>query len=270
MSASSDVRRAAHGPEVGGLGRLGLAAKGGSYVLVALLALQVAFGDEQGGPKDRQGALQAVAREPFGTFLIAALGVGFAAYALWRLVDAIFDRGRDGDDAQGLAKRVGQFARGLLYTALAVLCFSILLGASGESGNENKEAARVMEWPAGRWLVAVLGVGFLAAAGYNALRSATCKFMKDLKKGEMAENEERLYRLVGRFGHAARALVFGLVGFFLVKTAWQYDSKEAIGIDGALRKVASGEHGQVWLGIVAAGLGAYGVFCFVQARYRRV
>ena len=270
MSAGTEVRRAAHGRGVGRLGRAGLAAKGGSYVLVALLALQVAFGDEKGGPKDRQGALQAVAGEPYGSVLVALLALGFAAYAVWRFAEAIFDRGNDGDDAKGVSKRVGQLARGALYAGLAFVCVSILLGARGGSGSENREAARVLEWPAGRWLVAAVGLGVLAAAAFNGYRALTCKFMKDLKQGEMGENEENVYRLVGRIGHAARAVVFGLVGFFLVKTAWQYDPKEAIGIDGALRKLANEEYGPVWLGIVAAGLGAYGLFCLVQARYRRV
>ena len=270
MSAKAEVRQAAHGEGVGWLGRAGLAAKGISYGLVALLALQVAFGDEKSSPKDRQGALQVVAGETYGTVLVVALAIGFAGYAIWRFAEAIFDRGHDGDDASGLAKRGGQLARGLLYDGLAFVCVSILLGAGGSSSKENEEAARVLEWPAGRWLVAAVGVGVLAAAAFNAYRAVTQKFMKDLKEGEMSENEERTYRVVGVIGHAARAVVFGLVGYFLVKTAWQYDADEAVGIDGALRRLANEEHGPIWLGVVAAGLLAYGLFCLVQARYRRV
>ena len=267
---SGEAARAANSKEVGWLGRAGLAAKGVSYGIVALLAIQVAYGDERGGPKDRQGALQAVAAEPYGTFLVGALALGFAAYAIWRFAEAILDRGDDGDDAKGLAKRLGQFARGALYAFLAYIAAAVLLGGSGGSGNENKEAARVLDWPGGRWLVAALGLGILAAAAFNAYRAVTQKFMKDLKQGEMADAEEPVYRVFGVVGHAARAVVFGLVGFFLTKTAWQYDAKEAIGIDGALRKVANADNGQVWLSVVAAGLLAYGLFCLVQARYRRV
>lgn len=268
MSAAG---RKAHGEEVGWLGRAGLAAKGASYGLVALLALQVALGDESAeGAKDRQGALQAVANEPYGSFLVGALAFGFAAYAVWRFAEAVFDRGGDGDDASGLTKRAGQLGRGALYAGLCFVCVSILLGASGGSGNENKEAARLLELPGGRYLVGLLGLAILAAAAFNAYRAVTGKFMKDLKQGEMADNEERVYRVFGVLGHAARAVVFGLVGFFLVKTAWQFDAKEAVGIDGALRELVQGPNGKLWLGLVAAGLGAYGLFCFVQARYRRV
>jgi len=65
-------------------------------------------------------------------------------------------------------------------------------------------------------------------------------------------------------------VVFALVGIFLIKAAVEYDPDEAIGIDGALRKLAEQTYGTVLLGVVAAGLLAYAVFCFVQARYRRV
>ena len=75
---------------------------------------------------------------------------------------------------------------------------------------------------------------------------------------------------IGVVGHAARGIVFALVGIFLLRAAWQYDAQEAIGIDGALRKVADAPYGPVLLGLVAAGLLAYGAFCVIQARYRRV
>ena len=269
MSAVADIRRAANGEEVEWLGRAGLVAKGISYGIVALLALQVAFGDENAKARDRGVALQAVAGEPYGAFLVGALAAGFAAYALWRLAEAVFDRNGKGDGAKGLASRGGKLARAGLYAFLSVLCVTILLGASGQS-NEDRDAARVLALPLGRYIVAAVGLGFLAAAAFNGWRAVTCKFMKEMKRGEMGTNEERVYRLIGRLGHAARAVVFGLIGFFVVKTAWQFDPQEAIGLDGALRKLVVEEHGRVWLGTVAGGLGAYGLFCLVQARYRRV
>ncbi len=68
----------------------------------------------------------------------------------------------------------------------------------------------------------------------------------------------------------ARFVVFSLIGIFLVKAAYQYESKEAIGLDGALRKIVDASYGPVLLGIVAAGLVCYALFCFFEARYRRV
>jgi hypothetical protein len=91
-----------------------------------------------------------------------------------------------------------------------------------------------------------------------------------MRTEEMDEEVEWWMNAVGIVGHAARMIVFCLVGFFLAKAAYEYDANEAIGVDGALAKLAREPHGDLWLGAVAAGLIAYGVFCLFQARYRRV
>jgi hypothetical protein len=76
--------------------------------------------------------------------------------------------------------------------------------------------------------------------------------------------------LYGVVGHAARGVVFGLIGVFLVRAALHYDAQEAVGIDGALRKLAQQPSGPWLLCCVAAGLLAYALFCGVQARDRDV
>jgi hypothetical protein len=110
----------------------------------------------------------------------------------------------------------------------------------------------------------------LGAGAFNLYRSLSGKFRKDLKEGQMGGEERRWYTAIGVIGHAARGAVFLLIGFFIVRAAWEYDPKEAIGLDGALAKLANAEYGPFLLGTVAAGLLAYALFCFVQARYRRV
>jgi hypothetical protein len=263
------VRRAAKGEEVEWLGRFGLAAKGTIYVIVAVIAINVALGGG-GTPEDRQGALQSLADEPFGKILLGLLAAGFAAYALWRLAEGLFDRGNEGDAPKGLAKRAGYVGRAVIYGALCVATIAILAGSGGGGKSEDQTTARVLDWPLGRWIVAAVGAGFLVAGLYNAYRAVTNKFEKDLEKAAMSRAEQRWYRRIGKLGHAARGVVFSLIGIFLVKAAVEYDPKEAIGLDGALQKLASQPAGPYLLGLTAAGLLCYGLFCFVQARYRRV
>jgi hypothetical protein len=71
-------------------------------------------------------------------------------------------------------------------------------------------------------------------------------------------------------GHVARGLVFGLMGFFLVRAAWQYDPEEAVGLDGALAQVLRQDYGDTLLALVSAGLIAYGLYVYAEARYREV
>lgn len=266
---SPRARQAARGREVEWLGRLGLAAKGVSYVIVAVIALKVAL-DGGGRPEDREGALRAVADEPFGAVLLVLLAAGFAAYAVWRLAEGLFDRGGEGDDTKALAKRAGSVARAVVYGALCIGAIGILLGSGGGGQSEDQTTAWVLDWPLGTWIVGAAGAAFVGAGLFNAYRAFTNKFEKDLEKAEMSRTEERWYRRIGKAGHAARAVVFSLIGAFLVKAAIEYEPREAIGLDGALRKLAGQPAGPYLLGLTAAGLLCYGLFCLVQARYRRV
>ena len=128
----------------------------------------------------------------------------------------------------------------------------------------------MLDWPGGRYLIGAIGAGFVIVALWNVFRGVTLKFRKQLNTGEMSDPEEKATTVAGVIGLLARGVVFGLIGTFLVKAAYEYDPKEAIGLDGALRKLLAQDYGDFLLGIVAAGLLAYGIFCLFEARYREV
>jgi hypothetical protein len=269
-SATRAVQRVGDSEWVERLGRIGLLTKGVSFCAVGVLALLVAF-DAGGAATDRQGALRMLSQEWYGAFLLVALGLGFGAYALWRFAQAILDRDDKGDDFEGWAKRAGFLVKGLFYTGLSLLAFSFVTGPRGESGDEPEHTARVFDLPLGRWLVLTLGVGLIGYGLWNGYRSITGKFRKDLKTGQMEEEDVTpIVNAAGFLGHAVRMVLFALVGAFLVRAAWQYDASEAIGFDEALAKLAHEAHGDLWLGGAAIGLFCYGVFSIMQARYRRL
>jgi uncharacterized protein DUF1206 len=251
-------------------GRVGFAAKGISYFLVALLALKVAVGGG-GQPEDHHGALEAVANEPFGWALIALVAVGFGCYAIWRVVQAVFDRDDEGDDAAGIAKRLGYFGQGVLYAGLAVGAGAVLAHSGNSNSQQEDEAtAFALDLPLGRWLVGLAGVGFIGAGVFNGYRAVSGSFREKLREGAMQGAARPWYIALGVAGHLARAVVFALVGVFLLRAAWQFDPDEAVGLDEALQKLAAEPHGAFLLGSVALGLAAYGLFCLVEARYRDV
>ena len=115
------------------LARFGMVARGVLYVVVALLALRIATGnfDERA---DKQGAMQAVVRQPFGKVLVAILAVGFAGYALWRFVEAVIGPQDEKDPRKAMFKRLGYAARGLLYTGFCATAAKLLVGADEGAG----------------------------------------------------------------------------------------------------------------------------------------
>jgi hypothetical protein len=269
-SIASKGRRAGRSPWVERLGRAGLVAKGVFYLVLAILAVKVALGarDEQA---DKEGVLREIAAQPFGRGLLTALAVGMFGYAIWRLAQGFLDRDAKGEDASGLAKRGGAVARGLWWGTLGVLTVSKLVGAGGDtSGREDEATAGVLALPLGRYLVFAAAAGFLGAAVFNGYRAVTGKFRKRLRTERMNETEEDAATLAGILGHGARFVVFGLIGLFLARAAWEFDAGETRSLDGALREVAAQPYGTFLLCAVAIGLGAYGLYSFAQARYRDV
>ncbi|MFN2606432.1 MAG: DUF1206 domain-containing protein [Acidimicrobiales bacterium] len=256
--------------------RWGLVVRGVTYVVVAFLALQVARGhrDQQA---DRDGALHAVASEPFGRLLLLALAVGFAGYALWRFVEAAVGPAEEGDatpneGGTALAKRALSAARGVLYTTFFVTSLELAVSAHGGGAGEQEPdwTARLLHWPGGRGLVVVAGLVVVvvgAALSWQGLRGG---FQDRLKRAEMTRRRRRVVVVAGAVGMTARGVVAVLVGIFLVAAAIHHDPNRAVGVDGALKRLADRSWGPAMLALVAAGLAAYGLFSFAEARFRRV
>jgi hypothetical protein len=251
------------------LARAGLVAKGVSFGIVAVLAIKLAVGDG-GKATSREGALHALAGQTFGEVILILLVLGFTAYALWRFVEAW---AAPGDDAKKWAKRLGSVGRGLIYAGLAFSAAKIVAGAGGSKSQDEKAhqaTATLLSWPAGTWLVGIGGAIVIGVGLWNLYRGLSQKFEDKWRTGEMGATARKWGSRAGTVGHVARAAVFGLIGVFVIKAALEYDPKEAIGLDGALQKLASAAYGPYLLGVTAAGLFAYGLYCLVDARYRDV
>ena len=254
------------------LARAGLAARGLLYLVVAVLAVQIARGHRD-ARADKQGALQAVVRQPFGRVLVLLLAVGFAGYAIWRFVEAAVGPPDEDDPRKAIFKRVGYAARGVLYTFFFLSAVRVFIWASKAAAPQGAEAdwtGRVLNWPGGTWLVQAAGLVAIGGGLYVGWRGVSGKFRKRLKSLEMGRSLRRWVRGVGTVGMVARMLVTILIGAFLISAARAHDPGQAVGIDGALKRLADRSYGPVLLVLVAFGLAAYGLYSFAEARYRRV
>jgi hypothetical protein len=249
------------------LARGGLLARGVVYGLIGALALAVALG-AGGRTTDQQGAMQTIARQPLGWALLGLLAAGLAGYGGWRLTRAATGRGREETDST--FDRVAAAASGISYLLLFAVAVEILSSAGGGRSNTSQETAGVLGWPAGPELVAVAGVVLIGVGLYQGYKGLARKFMETSRTEEMDPPVRTAYAALGAFGHAARAVVFGLVGYGLIRAALDYDPREEKGLDGALRELAHASYGPVLLGIVAAGLIAFAVYSIADARYRKI
>jgi len=256
-------------PWVEPLARFGYAARGVVYAFIGVLAIQAAFFG-RGRTTGAEGAIQEIADK--SQILLVLIAIGLFGYALWRFVQGILDPENKGNDAKGLVKRGAMVASGFIYGGLALLAFRLISrnGGGAESGSQSSTTATVLSMPFGRALVILAGISVIVAALYQIHDAWTKKFQKRMKTAEMSPEEQRLAIHTGQLGLASRGVAFLIVGWFLIRAALRYDPSQAQGLGGALETLASQPYGPYLLGIVAAGLVAYGAYSFLQARYRRI
>ncbi len=254
------------------LARFGYAAKGVVYIVIGALAALAAF--TGGGRKtDSRGAFEEILSQSYGKLLLGAIAVGMAAYAIWRIVQAVKDTENKGSDAKGIARRIGYAAIGVIHIGLAYSAAQLIFGSGGESRGDaaSKEwTATLLAQPFGRWLVGAVGLGFIAFAVSQFYKAYTAKFREKLKTNEMDEKTQTFATRSGQAGLSARGVVFGIIGVFLIQAALHSNAGEARGLSGALHALEQQSYGQWVLGIVALGLVAYGFYMLVLARYRRI
>ena len=257
-------------PWVRRLARFGYAAKGVVYIVMGGLAVLASTG-LGGSTTDQSGVFRAIASVPLGRGLLGVVAVGLLGYVIWRTLQAVADPDGEGTNLRAVAKRLGYAGSALLHAGLAFSAARLVLGASGrsESASESWTAA-LLAWPLGWILVAAVGAGVVGGGLYQIYEAYHAEFRKYLKLGEMGEKTDDWIEHGGRFGVAARGVVFCIVGGFLILAALQADAQEAMGLGGALATVLQQRFGPFLLGIVAFGLVAYGLLMVAVARYRRI
>jgi hypothetical protein len=77
-------------------------------------------------------------------------------------------------------------------------------------------------------------------------------------------------RRLGQAGYIAKGIAFGIVGLLLADAAVTHNPAKSRGLDAALRTLIAQPFGKFLLFLVAIGFAAFGIYCFFQARYRKV
>jgi uncharacterized integral membrane protein len=249
------------------LARAGLVARGVIYILIGWVAILVALGHGS-HEADQQGALQLLAGKPYGSASLWLLGVGFAAYALWRLSEAAYGVAGDG---KRTGPRLRSLAQAVIYAGLAYLTFQVISGARGsQAGHQQDVTAKAMQHPGGRWLVGIAGLIIVIIGLVLAVQGIRRKFMKYLRTSQMSSTTRRIVRWLGVIGTVARGMVVALAGILVIDAAVSHNPATSGGIDKALLTLRGQPAGPVLLVMVALGLVIFGLYGLCEARWRRV
>jgi hypothetical protein len=271
-TASNDIDRAAQSDTLENLARVGLIAFGVVHLLVAWLAIQLAWFGVSGESADQSGAMASLKETTFGTPLLWIVALGMIALAAWQAAEVL--RWRRGWSASGkmrtkaLRKSGNALVKAAVYIALAVLAIRFALGDGQSSSSSQQETtAGVFGWPGGQWIVGAAGLVLVGVGAWHIRKGLNKHFLKQIDTTDASPKALRLVTRLGQIGFPGKGIALIGVGGLLVWAAVTFDPSKARGLDGSLRTILELPLGQILLTLVALGIAAFGLFCLVRARY---
>lgn len=203
-----------------------------------------------------------------GHTALVATALGLAAYALWRIVQGVFDTDRHGWGITAVFVRVALLCSAATYLSLA--WGGLELGMAWDHSRDRpirNGVAAVLHWPAGRELVAVGGIVFVICGLAHFNKAWQAGFRRWFSASPAAM---RWIDPVSRIGLFARGLLFVGVGGFVIFSALSLEPRDALGVAGLLDRVRRAEFGRWLLAAWAIGVMLFGVYSLIEAFVRRV
>ena len=247
--------------------RFGLVAYGFVHLLIAWVAIQLALGTGNGNPSAK-GAMAHLSQQRFGHVLLWAVAVGLFLLVVWRVLEAIGGH-RDKEGGKRVWSRLFSLGRGVVYGVIGFSAVRVATGSGGGSSSKQSKTmtARVLDWPAGEWIVGLVGLAILAYGASLVWRGVTDGFLEHLDGQGRSGDSGTAYTWLGRAGYVSKGIAIGIVGCLFGYAAISHDPNKTGGLDQALRDVLDQPFGPTLLLVIAAGIGCYGLFCFARARH---
>jgi preprotein translocase subunit YajC len=249
------------------LGRLGLAARTGFYLILVGLTIRIAvLGGSSGRQANAHGALALVSRPLIGKIAIGAVALGFVLFGAGRLM------GSYRDDSVSALRRAMTALQGIFYLVLAYVPASYLAGRqqSGSQEQQQQTTADLLRLPGGQAIVVIGGVAVILVCAEQIRGALSRDFRDGLDMGGSPDLIKRVAEFAGVVGITARALVFLPVGVFLIVSAALYEPRKSYGTDAELLRLSGRPWGVALLAVICAGLTVFVVFSAIETRYRRV
>jgi succinate dehydrogenase hydrophobic anchor subunit len=252
--------------------RVGYGARGFVYLSAGALILLSAV-DLVGDAVGIKGSLDWLAMRPLGRIWVFLVGLGLAAFVMWRVLQAVFDADHEGVSRHGLSTRMSQAFSGFSYAALSFAAFSLLFRApEGDPAVEGvirsrEQAATVLSLPFGNWLLVGVGLAIFGIGAANVVKAWREDFTKYLS---CSATTCRRVAPLARIGHVARGLAYLPLASLVILAGLHSRASDVTSLGAALKAVERQPAGP-WI-LIAGALGfiAFGAFSFIEARFRRI
>ena len=266
--ADRAVNRAARSRWIDACARLGLASRGLVHLVIGALGARSALGHGGRALGTRDAVFEL---GKIGTLPLAFLAVGLCGYGVWRLVQTIADTERKGRTLGGLLVRFGFLLNGVFYFALAPLAVRLAVGMQTDPRDPTRETARwLMGLPGGDWAVGTLGALLIYSAVAQIIEAARAGFADDFAGSAMSPRMLSLWIQIGRVSIGIRAILFAIMGGFLIRAAIDRAPREARSLGESFAYLREQPYGPYFFGTMSLGILAFAGFSFVYARERRI
>jgi hypothetical protein len=243
--------------------RAGLICYGVVHLLIGWLALQLAFGDRSEKASSK-GAMQELSQQPYGEVLVWAIAVGMFLLVLWRLIEMFWGH-QEKDDSDRWKARAVSGMKAVIYAAIGISALNVATH-SGSSGGSTWTKT-VMDWPAGQWIIAAIGIGVIVYGANHVRKGFTESYAKHLDAEGKSGQTGKAYLMFGKVGYIGKGVAIAIVGGLILYGGITHDASKSGNLDQALHKVLTYPFGVVLLVVMAAGFICYGLFCFARARH---
>ena len=230
-------------PLIKRLESLGYIVRGLVYLLLGFFGVQLAFGLRSHAPNLTE-VIISVSRAPLGTFSLLLIVAGLISYGLWGISRGVFNVLEEEHDFLGYTKRMGYILSALSYLTLSFTGVLLLVGrdVSNSASDPSAVTNKVWNFPFGREMVIIFGALWLASGLIQIYISKNSKLTS------------------GKFGQAARAVLFILIGFFIIKAGLASNPQNIYGIGQVLDLLDQTKIGAYVVGILSLGIMSFGVY----------
>ncbi len=267
------AQNAVKDPRMQRLAVLGFYTKGFLYVVIGAIALAVAIGVRGVRLADPQGALAAIAAEPYGKVLLVVFVVGAIGHGVWNVLRAITDVDGLGTKWQGIFVRSIQALIGTFYLGMAISAVEIIVSA-GEAARSSKAEetfiALALAVPIlGAGFIGLIGLGLIGAGFTECYNGLSGRYQKNYRRWEITGFHGKFITFLGIISFTVRAVLLVILGYFFLRAVFD-DSPGRIGLDAALRTLLHADYGHAVVAVAAVGLIGHGLLAFYEARFRKI
>lgn len=260
-------------PKLELLARVGFAAKGTVYGIMGGLVLLASFNIGQDKPGLPQ-VMDFLDNHPLGRVVLVAMTLGLVCYGVWKIIEGIKDPENNGDSAKMKMLRMVFVIIGISFLGLGVLAGLRAIGSdfvdTSQAGANEAKQLSFLASGTGLTLLGVAGAVTGLIGIFLFVKAYKAKFTDYFDTRAIDDAKRRkIIKSTAKVGMSARAFIFLIMGFFLLRAAINSDPEEIKTAEEVFTFIQDSPYGIYLLAAMGIGLLAYASYMYLLTKYRK-